>query len=281
MRKTHLPHKPSPLGARLARCTPPRWLFPLYNARQLTLDRQTVSAPATLHGLRIAYASDIHYGALLDAQRVCDLAERLNALDADLILLGGDYGEDAETALRFWQIVPDLHARYAVCAALGNHDRAEGSAEAFIQAMTARGVTPLVNSALALTINGTKLAVCATDDVSFGAPDYAATAASSQGADYVIYIPHAPDALEDAYSIVDPPFFNLAICGHSHGGQIAPFGLALHTSTRRSWCYGFRYRSGRVEEHGVTVLISNGVGTTWLPLRIGAPAQYHLITLES
>ena len=279
MAPRRLPHKPHPLGVRLARLTPPRWLAPLYNAQQLTLDTQAVPAPAALAGLRVAYASDVHYGALLGEDRVRDLAARLNALAADVLILGGDYGEDARTALEFWRVVPDLHARLAVCAVLGNHDRAEGAAAAFMEAMTRRGVVPLVNDALFLSVNGAKLAVCATDDATYGAPDYAAVAARVRGADYVIYAPHAPDALADAYAAAEPPFFQLALCGHSHGGQIAPFGFALHTSTHRGWRYGNHYRSGRIAERGVTVIVSNGVGTTWLPLRVGAPAQYHLITL--
>ena len=34
-------------------------------------------------------------------------------------------------------------------------------------------------------------------------------------------------------------------------------------------------------EKGVPIIISNGVGTSWLSIRFGAPAQYHLITLKS
>ena len=101
-----------------------------------------------------------------------------------------------------------------------------------------------------------------------------------RGADYVIYAPHAPDALEDAYNVQRDPFFDLALCGHTHGGQVTLLGFAPYTASRRGLRYGNHYRSGEIEEHGVTVLVSNGVGTTWLPLRLGARAQYHLITLS-
>ena len=105
-------------------------------------------------------------------------------------------------------------------------------------------------------------------------------AAQVLGADYVIYAPHAPDALEDAYNVQRDPFFDLALCGHTHGGQVTLLGFAPYTASRRGLRYGNHYRSGEIEEHGVTVLVSNGVGTTWLPLRLGARAQYHLITLS-
>ena len=35
-----------------------------------------------------------------------------------------------------------------------------------------------------------------------------------------------------------------------------------------------------MREHGATVIVSNGVGTTFLPLRLGVKPQYHLITLK-
>ncbi len=277
------PHMPSRLGLLMASLRPRRWLYPLYAARQLRLERHEISSshvPRSLSGLKLAYASDIHYGALLDAERVNDLAARLNALEADIILLGGDYGEDAAHSLEFWRIVPPLHARLAVCAVIGNHDRADGDIDALCTAMQAKNVTPLVNSALTLRSGEDTIALCATDDCYWGDPDYQDVAAQVRGADYVIYAPHAPDALEDAYNVQRDPFFDLALCGHTHGGQVTLLGFAPYTASRRGLRYGNHYRSGEIEEHGVTVLVSNGVGTTWLPVRLGARAQYHLITLS-
>lgn len=277
------PHTPSRLGILMASLRTRRWLYPIYAARQLRLERHEISSahvPRSLSGLKLAYASDIHYGALLDAARVNDLAARLNALEADIILLGGDYGEDAAHSLEFWHIVPPLHARLAVCAVIGNHDRADGDIDALCAAMQAKNVTPLVNSALTLRSGEDTIALCATDDCYWGEPDYQDVAAQVRGADYVIYAPHAPDALEDAYNVQRDPFFDLALCGHTHGGQVTLLGFAPYTASRRGLRYGNHYRSGEIEEHGVTVLVSNGVGTTWLPLRLGARAQYHLITLS-
>lgn len=279
----HKPHKPARLGVWLSRIRPTRWLYPLYAARQLYLVEHEIDSahvPRALDGLRIAYASDIHYGTLLDEARVRDLAERLNELEADILILGGDYGQDADTALQFWQIVPDLNAHLAVCAVVGNHDRAESSADTLANAMYKRRVTPLINNALFIEVDGARLAVCATDDYNHGAPDFAGVAAQVKGADYVIYAPHTPDALMDAYSLDIDPFFDLALCGHTHGGQVTLFGLAPNTGSRHGWRYGMHYLTGQIDEGKSTVIVSNGVGTSCLPLRLGAPAQYHIITLR-
>ena len=283
MKKGKKPRLPSRAGMLLARLPAPRWLYPLYLSRQLYLKEDTLCLPAlpeALDGLRIAYASDIHYGAYLGRERLTQLADRLNALQADVMILGGDYGENSQTTLDFWRDVPDLQAKLAVCAVMGNHDLSHMNAAGIAKAMRLRGVTPLINGALSLRRNGCRFALCATDDPVMGAPDYARMARQAAGEPFVIYAPHSPDALKDAYAVSEKPFFDLALCGHTHGGQIAFFGFAPRISSLHGLRYGNRYRAGIVREKGVTVLISNGVGASWLPLRLGAPPQYHLITLR-
>lgn len=283
MEKKGKTHAPSAVGAWLSRLPAPRFLYPLYLARQLYLDQRELeldSLPDALDGLRIAYVSDIHFGRFLSEERVRALTERVSALDADLLILGGDYGDGPIAFERFWRIVPPLHARYGVCGVLGNHDRMDGGLKTLVDAMRGRGVVPLVNDTLSVEINGARLAICGPDDCYHGSPDYRRLARQAKGADLVIFAPHSPDALADAYGVSSRPFFQLALCGHMHGGQIAPFGLNLHTASRRGRRYGARYRTGILHEKGVTVVISNGVGTTWMPLRMGAKPQYHLFTLR-
>jgi len=284
-RAAHAPHRPGKLGLWLNSLPEKwKWVFPVHLSRQLYLVENDVTSeklPRELHGLKIAYASDIHFGALLNEARVMDLAERLNALEADIILLGGDYGEDAAHSLEFFRMLPPLKAKLTVCGVIGNHDRAEATAEELIDAMETCGITPLVNSTLTLEMDGRKLCICATDDLSHGDPAFNEVKEQVFGADYVIYAPHSPDALEAAREEGADGFYDLAVCGHTHGGQVAIFGFAPYTSSLYGERYGNLYLSGEIEEDdGVQIIISNGVGTTWMPVRFGAPPQYHLITLR-
>ena len=98
--------RPGPLGRLLAlvpvTCV---LLYPFYLAGQLdtvTDTRFFAQLPAAFDGLRIAYLSDIHFGAFFKESRVRALAERVSAMDADLVLLGGDYAEDSATAIDFF-----------------------------------------------------------------------------------------------------------------------------------------------------------------------------------
>lgn len=257
-----------------------RWLYPFYQAGQLQLAQEHYSnpeVPLQLEGFRIAYASDIHFGPLLKEDRLMDLAERLNTLEADLILLGGDYGEDLISAIAMFERLPQLHARHGLLCAIGNHDHM-GRPEDFdrlLERMRESGFTPLVNSAASMDILGARLCVCAVDDVKAGKPDFAPIKKEAAEADFCIFAPHSPDAFPLALS--EPGFrFDLCIAGHTHGGQLTVAGHALHSSSK----YQSRYLSGWKREKDKDLFVSNGVGCSLLPMRIGAPATMHSITLH-
>lgn len=255
-------------------------LYPFWLSAQLYETNEVVSfaqLPAAFDGLTIAYASDIHYGPFLGKERAIDLANRLRAMQADIILLGGDYGEDTATSIALFDVLPKLSAPYGVFAAIGNHDRMgdEASFELLLERMRAWGAYPLLNDARVIVKDGASLCICATDDIREGHPHFPSLTPHATASDFVIYAPHSPDILPSA--LKQGHFdFDLVLTGHTHGGQVAPFGHTIHSSSR----YGDRYRSGWIEEGGKQIFVSNGVGTSLLPVRLGAPAQIHRITLK-
>ena len=256
-------------------------LYPLYLAAQLDTVEDVYPSPLlpkAFDGWRIAFVTDVHYGVLLGADRVRALADRVNAWQADLVLLGGDYGEDAQTTLEFWRMRPGFQARVCAVGTVGNHDRTppEALLGQIADAMRADGVHPLINDAMVLKKDGASLALASVDDVFNGQPDLEKTARLCQGADFTVFFPHNPDILPKTYEMPGGPFFQLALCGHTHGGQVALLGHSLRSSSD----YGDRYRSGWYRENGVDILVSNGVGTSALPVRFGARPQVHLITLK-
>lgn len=252
--------------------------YPVYLSGQLDLKEETYYSPrlpSEFEGLRIVYLSDIHYGTFFREDRLRALVERVNALQPDLILLGGDYAEDSQTAVEFWQLHPGFKAGLCVAGVMGNHDRTlpESNLLWLTDAMEADGVCPLVNDALLLEKAGKTLALCGIDDFYNGHPDMEKAARKCENADFTIFLPHTPDALAD----LEKPFYQLALCGHTHGGQVTLFGRALLSSSS----YGSRYLSGWYHEKGADFLVSNGVGVSALPVRLGARAQFHLITLTA
>ncbi len=255
-------------------------LYPFWLSAQLdTVEEEAIfsSLPKGMDGLSIAYASDIHYGAFFGRERAVDLAERLNAMNADLILLGGDYGETAATGAAFFSVIPPLRARLGVYAAMGNHDLI-GSGREIAQleeAVAMSGVRLLRNSGALISQGGDSLLLCATDDILQGKPDLGPLLPAMQSASFTLFAPHSPDILPQAER-TEGFRFDLALCGHTHGGQIVLFGRSLHSSSR----YGDTYARGWMNVHGGRLMVSCGVGTSLMPIRLGVRPQIHRITLR-
>lgn len=259
--------------------------YPFIEPYLLEVESTTVSSddlPRDIGQLRIVYLSDIHQGAYFSQSRVNSLVKEINALNADLVLLGGDYAEDSDGAVSFFHTLPNIHARYGVYAVMGNHDRTvpESNMQALKTAMVSKGVTPIVNDVLSVRIGASDIYLAGIDDVNTGWPDLSGTAAKARDEDFVIFLSHSPEIIAEALKAEDRNgrrnWFDLGLYGHTHGGQIALLGQYLGIAKVES-----RYEQGWIVENRIPMLISRGVGTSILPIRIGRRPQVHLITVKS
>lgn len=260
--------------------------YPFIEPYLLRVEQKTLAfseLPQGFHGLRVAFLSDIHYGPFFSADRLDALVSRVNALRPDLVLLGGDYANDSDGAVAFFQMRPAFSARLGVYAVPGNHDRVmpESNRDLLEGAMSAAGIVPLFNRTVPLTLSsGETIYLSGIDDYGNGHPDAAQAARSVRRDDFLIFLTHNPDAIPSFQEIPaqdgSTDWADLILCGHTHGGQVTLFGQkALFSVTS----YGERYRTGWKEENGAQILISNGVGTSVVPMRFFAPPQIHLLTL--
>jgi len=246
---------------------------------------QVANLPANLKNLKIVYATDIHQGRWFSQSRVNELVKTINGLSADLVILGGDYAEDSDGAIEFFENLPSISARIGVYAVLGNHDRTEpeSNLSVLIGTIKGRGIIPLVNNVAAVKRGQTYFYIAGVDDYYNGYPDVEGVASQVKASDFVIFAGHTPDLLPDMLkaksSDGDNHWFDLALFGHTHGGQISFFGKSPFFNLKTD--VGPRYMSGWLEENRAAVLISNGVGTSGAPVRLFAPPQIHLITLKS
>lgn len=271
-------HRTSFLGKLLAHIPQTsKLLYPFYLAGQLELNEQTFAfdtLPPAFDGFRVAYCSDIHFGPMFSKERARALADKLNALPCDLLLLGGDFGETTATGTALFEHFALRRPPFGIFTAMGNHDLKGSEQEigALKETFKDHGITLLQNACATVRKDGQALRLCATDDTRHGRPDVGILQ-PYQG--FTIFMPHSPDILPQITQS-SPPQFDLCLAGHTHGGQVAIWGHSIISSSR----YGDRYRSGRIIENGHLIFVSNGVGTSQLPVRFGAMPQYHLITLK-
>ena len=236
--------------------------------------------PAQFDGTRVAFVTDIHRGPFFSADRVGSLVKKVNALQPDLVLLGGDYifmgTKYAESCL---QELSGLRAPLGVFGVLGNHDYGgaqedEGGPDAVIKAMDDAGITLLRDQGVWIDKGGGRIRLGGVSDYSRDAPQLAPAAGDAATNDFVLLVSHEPDYTEDLPAgIVD-----LTLCGHTHGGQVTLFGKwAFHVPSK----YGQKYRTGVVKNQATTVIISNGVGTSTIPpIRLFCRPQIVVVTLR-
>lgn len=260
--------------------------YPFYEALHINVDKHTASItslPSSLKGIKLVYLSDIHYGSRFPDSRVSKLVAQVNALEPDLILLGGDYADDTEGAIEFFEKLPMLRARLGVFGVLGNHDRTN---EALLGQLTgvmySQNVTPLNNQVSSIKIGSSYLYIAGVDDYYNGFPDVKGVAAQLKSEDTVIFLGHTPDLLPQMLAAKgsdgNSHWFDLALFGHTHGGQVTILGTPVFSDYIPE--VGIRYLTGWREENRASLLVSNGVGTGYFPVRLFAPAQIHLITLK-
>lgn len=235
--------------------------------------RMTVKLPRWPAGappVTVLLWSDVHLGdRATDPARLTRLVARANALHPDLIVLAGDYiaGHRREDA----GVAPQLAALRAlrpplgVVAVMGNHEYWT-DAPRVGRVLRQAGVTVLANQAVRrgpVTVGG-------IDDMVNGRADAAATSdAVRRLGGAPLLVSHSPDIAPQL-----PPDLPLLLAGHSHCGQIVlPFHGPVAEVTHP------RYRCGPVRETRRLTIVTAGTGTSVVPLRYGAPADWWLLTL--
>lgn len=255
--------------------------------------------PDAFEGTKMLFLSDIHISCASDIRRTRKLMAQLQALEPDLLLLGGDYSD-----LRVWnrlrclgsaqrydeleqrtidrshqwmETLVDFQAPLGKFAVQGNHDVKD---ESLAQALAVGGVRLLMNEAVSVEKGGERLVIAGLGDYTMGDFQLQSVAQQVKSGDCVVLLSHNPDALpliSTTDAVDGGPWADVTLSGHTHGGQVRLGKWAPISNSD----YGDRYLTGWHEEIGGHALTSNGVGTSLLPIRFHAPAQVHLITLHT
>ena len=229
--------------------------------------------PENFNDTKIIFVSDIHHGPYFSKDRVRKLVERINELNPDIILLGGDYvHRDPRYITPCFKELSKLKAKINVFGVLGNHDHWE-NAELTRHEMKNAGIKEIDNKAEWLYKDGDRFKIGGVGDLMEGAQDINPTIKDTEKNDFVILLSHNPDYFEK----LETDKVDLMLSGHTHGGQVTLFGLwaPLIPST-----YGQKYRTGLVETVQTKILISNGIGTITPPVRFFARPQINVVNLR-
>ncbi len=231
------------------------------------------SLPREFEGLRLVQVSDVHAGTYMPPSRLARVRELVEALAADMVVFTGDQLDRRDVdADIFVHGFAGLDAPLGVYGILGNHDHMAGARLA-IEALTAVGITPLVNRAALLERGSARLLVAGVDDLDAApgwGPEFGVLRRTA--ADFRLLLCHQPNGwlrgVEQGAEIT--------LSGHTHGGQITHPGGRLNLARLAT-----PFVVGPYLRDDAILFVSRGVGVSGLlPVRYGAPPEIDLITLR-
>jgi predicted MPP superfamily phosphohydrolase len=221
--------------------------------------------------LRVAFVSDLHAGPLTDPRLLRAAIRGIADAAPDLVLMGGDCVSlhHSEVA-RLTSLLSGLEPSLGIFAVVGNHDLWQDDV-AISRALSEAGVRLLVNEEHRLPAPYSHVVVYGMDEPGTGNPQAPATELGS--GDIRLVLMHSPHGL----SYLQGATFHVAFCGHTHGGQVAlpsgePIVLPRGSGDRR------QARGGLFEVRGGQLLVSRGLGMSYVPVRLFAPSEIHICT---
>lgn len=223
--------------------------------------------------LTIAFASDFHAGPCTHPRVLDSACRSLAALEAPVLLLGGDFVCVSSRDIK--ELAPrlaDVPAPLGKFAVLGNHDYTAGAAPV-VAALEAAGIRVLINENVRLPAPFENVWIAGLDDPISGHPDLERAFEGASGRRIVLM--HAPSGLE----VLGEVRFELALCGHTHGGQVAlPGPRPLYVPEAAAFR---RFDQGRFElDGGRTLFVTRGVGYSTAPIRTWCPSEVVAAQLE-
>lgn len=248
-------------------------------------------------GLRIVAVADIHAGSHgVDAARMREVVAAANALDADVVVMIGDFVAQLndgrpvnERPLKMpveslTEGLAGIRAKYGVYAVLGNHDGWYDNS-AIANALRRAGIRVLENEVVFIERGGRKLRIFGMrDHLHMGTwatfdNDMRRAVASYERTGDIIVLQHSPDVFPviNAFKTFGDDF-KLMIAGHTHGGQVRfpVLGAPIVPSA-----FGQKYTAGHVREDGKDLFVTTGIGTSLLPFRFLVPPEIAVLTLRS
>lgn len=257
--------------------------------------------PSPFEGYRIGVLADLHIGVNVSFELFDYALELARSAQPDLLLLGGDLIavndsafakllqrdrnrelQEAPAAMHPQLAYEGIASRLAnwspkdgAYSVLGNHDRWV-SPDLCLGVLQARGHRVLVNELVEIHRGESSLQLYGTDDYWNGNPHLKGLPPPSyNGRNARVLLNHNPDFTGLVYDR-RATSFDLAIHGHTHGGQIKLPGLGA---------ISYNIKDLRLAEglftfpDGSQSYTSRGIGVVELPYRINCPPEVTVLEL--
>lgn len=222
-------------------------------------------------GFTIVQLTDIHIGRTVKHDFMENIIAQTNSLRPDMVVITGDLCD-----LPPEKISDDLEPLKSLKAptffVTGNHEYFHG-VEAILKKVESLGIKPLTNKSILFGNNERNFNLVGLNDLTgerFGTrpPDVEAAYSGIDQSKPTIVLSHQPKSI----SLVEGRRCDLMLSGHTHGGQIFPFGLLVILD--QPYLDGLHQHTS-----GQQIFVSRGTGYWGPPLRVMAPSEISRIVI--
>jgi len=216
--------------------------------------------------LRVMHVSDLHLHSIGKLEQL--ILEQLHETRPDLVVLTGDSVDRPAGLAALETFLQECPRGPRVLAIPGNWEyRAKISSATLRACYERQGVELLINQAVTVEKNGARLRVTGLDALRGGNPNPQLALADLSPAAHHLMLIHCP-VIRDRLQLPPGHCVDLVLAGHTHGGQIAPWGRAIVLPPGSG-----RYVSGWYRDGGPPLYISRGLGTSGVPIRLGSTPE--------
>ena len=230
-------------------------------------------------GRKVAHLSDLHIKSIgLKEKKILRILEEEKP---DLILITGDsitFGGPYAPAMAFFHQLKPSVGTYAV---LGNTEYSNENGSCILcheekSRSLKKKPNPVVlrNASIALRINGRVVNIIGVDDPVTKKNDLGAAIQEIDEEAPSILLAHSPEVFEKASGLKN----DFLLCGHTHGGQIFStkyFRKIFPLDASLEFIEGF-FQKGKV-----LMYVSRGIGTSYLPFRLGIKPEITFFTFSN
>lgn len=249
-------------------------IYGIFDANNIRVERVSIKSPKIpkeLRSIKVVQISDLHIGLIITERRVKKVLDVIKREEPDMLVSTGDLVDGQAPALDgISELFRDVRPKYGKYAVTGNHEYYAGldhtlnfTRKAGFVVLRGAGATvsEIINIAGVDDRQGTSFNDYMGEDeraLLKGLPDDR----------FTLLLKHRPIIDERSVGL-----FDLQLSGHTHGGQIFPFGLAVR--------YLFPHMSGLAELAKESKLYtSRGTGTWGPPFRFLSPPEVTIIEIS-
>lgn len=251
--------------------------FKIEPKRLITKEFEIELARENKESIRVVQFSDVHLGPNYSLKQLDNLVNKINALEPDIIAFTGDLidvASEFDGISEIGNILGKLNSKYGKYAVWGNHDYGGGGVRFYEDIMVKSEFKVLTNqNSLVELDSGQVITIIGLDDAMLGQPDIEKSYEGVDNESVKLLLLHEPDLVDK----IETDRIDLALAGHSHGGQVVvPFFGPLVTPP-----FAKIYSKGMYELATNTHLyVNSGIGTTNIPVRFWNPPELSVFDLD-